>query len=686
MTFSKILIANRGEIACRVIRTARRLGLKSVAVYSDADKNSLHVRMADEAVRIGPAQALQSYLKKENVIEAALKTNSQAIHPGYGFLSENYEFCNMCNENNLVFIGPPPNAIRDMGIKNLSKNIMTSANVPVIYGYHGEDQNNEKLQQEAKKIGYPVMIKAVRGGGGKGMRIAFKEEEFLDQLNAARSEAMKSFNDDSVLIEKFIQRPRHVEVQVFGDMHKNYVYLFERDCSVQRRHQKIIEEAPAPGINWSTRKKLGEAACKAARAVNYVGAGTVEFIMDENHEFYFMEMNTRLQVEHPITEMITGTDLVEWQIKIAQGEPIPLKQDEIKLNGHSFEARIYAEEPNNEFMPGAGLLTYLRTPPITDGKIRVETGVLEGDEVSVHYDPMIAKLVVWSTTRLNALQKLRAALQQYYIGGLKTNIPFLISLCDSKKFQLGNVHTDFIKENKQELFHVNELSSVTAVAAAYSYFDYQTKSSASQFVSDPFSPFALKSSFRPNFLQKHNITLLYDNKDHNFQIESLDATKSIVYYQGKRYNIEIRPGTADADEITMLINDHQFHCRLLVDGDQLTFYSNFNRTSFDFKHRSPSFVAALEKSGGTEGGTTVDPVAPMPGIIDKVYVKEGTHVNIGQPLLVMTAMKMEHIIKATKTGVVDKILFHPGQVVKKGEKLLIFKQDDTLKQDDTVKQ
>ncbi|CAF3985399.1 unnamed protein product [Rotaria magnacalcarata] len=474
MTFSKILIANRGEIACRVIRTAKRLGLQSVAVFSDADRDALHVRMADEAIHIGPPQALQSYLRKDKIIEAAKRTNAQAIHPGYGFLSENYEFCTMCKENNLIFIGPPPNAIRDMGIKNLSKIIMHDANVPVIFGYHGDDQSEATLTTEAKKIGYPIMIKAVRGGGGKGMRIAFNEGEFLDKLNAAKSESRKSFNDEAVLLEKFIRRPRHVEVQVFGDMHKNYVYLFERDCSVQRRHQKIIEEAPAPGLDWSTRKKLGEAAVKAARAVGYVGAGTVEFIMDENQEFYFMEMNTRLQVEHPITEMITGTDLVEWQIKVAQGEVLPMKQDDIKLRGHAFEARIYAEEPENDFMPGSGRLSYLRTPPTgEDGKIRVETGVVEGDEVSVHYDPMIAKLVAWSSNRTSALQKLRHALQQYYVGGLKTNIPFLMSLCDNAQFQLGNVHTDFIKENRDALFHVQQITPTLAVAAASTYIQSQ---------------------------------------------------------------------------------------------------------------------------------------------------------------------------------------------------------------------
>ncbi|CAF0993876.1 unnamed protein product [Adineta steineri] len=675
MTFSKILIANRGEIACRVIRTAQRLGLQSVAVFSDADRGSLHVRMADEAIHIGPPAALQSYLRKDKIIDAAKQTNAQAIHPGYGFLSENYEFCTMCKENNLIFIGPPPNAIRDMGIKNLSKIIMHDANVPVIFGYHGEDQSDATLFSEAKKIGYPIMIKAVRGGGGKGMRIALNENEFMDQLNAAKSESRKSFNDDSVLLEKYIQRPRHVEVQVFGDMHQNYVYLFERDCSVQRRHQKIIEEAPAPGLDWSTRKKLGEAAVKAARAVNYVGAGTVEFIMDENQNFYFMEMNTRLQVEHPITEMITGTDLVEWQIKVAQGEVLPLKQDDIKLNGHAFEARIYAEDPANQFMPGSGRLTYLRTPPTGgDGKIRVETGVLEGDEVSVHYDPMIAKLVAWSTNRGSALQKLRNALQQYYIGGLKTNIPFLMSLCDNKQFQLGNVHTDFIKENKDALFHLQQITPTIAVAAASAFINSQQQPIQSNPNAAPSFFTTCNNSFRPNFSQKQSLTLNYDKKDYQFQIERIDSSNLLVTYENKTYPVEIRP---TKDELILLIDGHQFRCRVHIDGDTCTFYSNVSGTSFDFKLRPPSFLAKLASSGlGGAAATSDNPIAPMPGTIDKILVQEGTNVKQGQPLLVMTAMKMEHVIKANKNGTIGKINAIAGKVVKKGEILLTYVADD----------
>lgn len=393
---TKLLIANRGEIACRIIRTARRLQIETVAVYSDVDKDSMHVAMADHAVHVGPAQSAHSYLLKDRIVNAAIKTNSQAIHPGYGFLSENTSFAQYCQSNNIIFIGPPPNAIESMGIKSKSKEIMYEAGVPVVEGYHGKDQNSDFLQHQANKIGYPVMIKAIKGGGGKGMKIVSKESEFFENLMSAKRESLSSFGDDSVLIEKYIQQPRHVEVQVFADQHKNCVYLFERDCSVQRRHQKVMEEAPAPRLSESLRQHLGETAVRAAKAVGYEGAGTVEFIFDNaTNKFYFMEMNTRLQVEHPITEMITGVDLVEWQIKVAEGEQLPLKQNEIKFRGHSVQARIYAEDPYNNFLPAAGNLQYLDYPTVSDD-VRVETGVRQGDDVSVHYDPMIAKLVVWS--------------------------------------------------------------------------------------------------------------------------------------------------------------------------------------------------------------------------------------------------------------------------------------------------
>nr|CAI5868997.1 unnamed protein product [Callosobruchus analis] len=497
----KLLIANRGEIACRIIRSAKRLGIRTVAVYSDADANSLHVSMADEAYNIGPPLASESYLRGDKILEIAQKSRCQAIHPGYGFLSENVEFAELCQKKDVIFIGPPASAIRDMGIKSTSKAIMSEAGVPVITGYHGEDQDVEKLLQEALRIGFPVMIKAVRGGGGKGMRIAHSERDFKDALESAKTESQKAFGDTAVLIEKFISEPRHVEVQVFSDHHGNNVHLYERDCSVQRRHQKVIEEAPAPNISESLRQKLGLTAVKAAKAVGYVGAGTVEFILDKKAEdFYFMEMNTRLQVEHPVTEMITGFDLVEWQIKIAQGEKLPKKQDEIHAHGHAFEARIYAENPYRGFLPGAGPLLYLTTPPAADD-IRIETGTKQGDEVSVYYDPMIAKLVVWGKDRLEALSKLRRSLLEYNIAGLDTNVDFLVSLAAHPEFVSGNVHTNFIPDHEEGLLKTEPPSSVhigqAALALVLKNRQEEYQSAVDQ--KNQNNPFILEAGFRVNY-------------------------------------------------------------------------------------------------------------------------------------------------------------------------------------------
>ncbi|KAH7698789.1 methylcrotonoyl-CoA carboxylase subunit alpha, partial [Aphelenchoides avenae] len=443
----RVLIANRGEIALRVMRTARKLGIESVAVYSDADVNSQHTKYADRAYHIGSAAALQSYLRADKIIDVALKAGAQAIHPGYGFLSENAEFAEKCAEAGIVFMGPPPKAIRDMGIKSRAKQIMIAANVPVIEGYNGSDQKPETLLEESRNIGFPVMLKAVCGGGGKGMRIALTENDFFSSLQSARSEAAKSFGNDDMIVEKFVERPRHVEVQIFGDTHGNYLYLWERDCSLQRRHQKVIEEAPAPGLDLKTRQQIGQNAVEAARAVDYVGAGTVEFIMDPQGSFYFMEMNTRLQVEHPVSEAITGVDLVEWQFKVAQGEPIPLKQEQIPLLGHAMEARIYAEDSAAGFMPTAGRLEHLSFPK----NARVDSGVVEGDEVTVHYDPMIAKIIVAGADRQEATRRLDDALRNTHIGGLCNNVDFVRTCLNHKEFIAGNVYTDFIKDHESEL-------------------------------------------------------------------------------------------------------------------------------------------------------------------------------------------------------------------------------------------
>ena len=449
--FEKILIANRGEIACRVIKTARRLGIRTVAVYSEADANARHVRLADEAVCIGPAAARESYLVADRIIEAARRTGAQAIHPGYGFLSENEEFAEACAANGLVFIGPPASAIRAMGSKSEAKKLMGAANVPLTPGYHGDDQTPALLHGEADQIGYPVLIKAAAGGGGKGMRLVDKSEDFLAALASCQREASASFGSAHVLIEKYITRPRHIEIQVFADSHGHCVYLFERDCSVQRRHQKVLEEAPAPGMPEERRRRMGEAAVAAAQAVGYVGAGTVEFIANQDGSFYFMEMNTRLQVEHPVTEMITGQDLVEWQLRVAAGQPLPLRQEQLVLRGHALEARIYAEDANKGFLPATGRLVSL-VPPKESVHVRVDTGVEEGDEITPFYDPMVAKLIVWDENRDAALARMRQALADYRVAGVTTNIDFLARLVACPAFAGADLDTGLIERQKDFLF------------------------------------------------------------------------------------------------------------------------------------------------------------------------------------------------------------------------------------------
>ncbi|HSV36405.1 MAG TPA: acetyl-CoA carboxylase biotin carboxylase subunit, partial [Ramlibacter sp.] len=489
--FKKILIANRGEIACRVAATARRMGVRTVAVYSDADANAKHVGACDESVHIGGSAPKDSYLRWERIIEAAKATGAQAVHPGYGFLSENEEFAQACADAGLVFIGPPPSAINAMGLKAESKQLMEKAGVPLVPGYHGANQDTALLAAEAERIGYPVLIKASAGGGGKGMRAVEKAQEFEAALASCKREAINSFGDDAVLIEKYVQRPRHIEIQVFGDTQGNYVYLFERDCSVQRRHQKVLEEAPAPGMTEAMRRQMGGAAVAAARAVNYVGAGTVEFIVEQRGHgemnFFFMEMNTRLQVEHPVTEAITGLDLVEWQLRVAFGEPLPLRQEELKIHGHAIEARICAENPDNNFLPATGTLLVYRKPKSASfarGPVRVDDGVREGDAISPFYDSMVAKLIVHGDTREQALARLDEALAQTHIVGLATNVQFLRQVVRSPSFSKANLDTALIPREQAVLFNQEPLGLPLAAAAAVAQALLQEKQAER---ADPFS-------------------------------------------------------------------------------------------------------------------------------------------------------------------------------------------------------
>ena len=464
--FRSLLIANRGEIACRIIRTARAMGIRTIAVYSDADASARFVRLADEAWRLGPAPARDSYLRAERILDIARASGAEAIHPGYGFLSENAEFAQACADAGVVFVGPPPAAIAAMGSKSAAKQLMERAQVPLTPGYHGDEQDAGFLHQQADQIGYPVLIKASAGGGGKGMRIVERSADFPDALASCRREASASFGDDRVLIERYLQKPRHIEIQVFADQHGEAVYLFERDCSVQRRHQKVLEEAPAPGMDAARRQEMGEAACAAARAVGYVGAGTVEFIVEPDGRFYFMEMNTRLQVEHPVTEMITGQDLVAWQLRVAAGEPLPLRQDALRIHGHAIEARIYAEDPDRDFLPATGQLIRLR-PPTESASVRVDTGVQEGDAITPYYDPMIAKLIVWGDDRQQALARLDQALADYRVLGLTTNIAFLRRLARHPAFAGADLDTGLIARHQAELLPpASALPDADALVAA----------------------------------------------------------------------------------------------------------------------------------------------------------------------------------------------------------------------------
>uniref|UniRef100_A0A1Y1NLJ1 Methylcrotonoyl-CoA carboxylase subunit alpha, mitochondrial n=1 Tax=Photinus pyralis TaxID=7054 RepID=A0A1Y1NLJ1_PHOPY len=660
----KLLIANRGEIACRVIRTARRLGVKTVSVYSSADKNAMHVQMADEAFLIGPPSSQESYLRADKILDVVKKSQCQAVHPGYGFLSENAEFADQCREQGIIFVGPPASAIRDMGIKSTSKKIMKEANVPIIEGYHGDDQSNETLKREAARIGYPIMIKAVRGGGGKGMRIAQSESDFMEALESARSEAQKSFGDSVVLLERFIGEPRHVEVQVFADSYGDAVHLFERDCSVQRRHQKIIEEAPAPGLSAELRSELGAAAVRAAKAVGYVGAGTVEFILDRHsHSFHFMEMNTRLQVEHPVTEMITGTDLVEWQIKIASGERLPLTQSDIRLNGHAFESRIYAEDPAGGFLPGAGPLKHLTTPQVSDD-VRVETGVRQGDEVSVHYDPMIAKLVVWGKDRDEALMKMKSNLVHYNIAGLETNVNFLISLCKHKEFAAGNVHTNFIRDYHDSLFPQEKIDDEQKIQAAVALSLLESEAGD---IGESNSPFVLESNFRVNHFHQRTVKLFFKDKEFNAMLKMLGRNKySVSLDDGETWHsVEGEIGTGGS--LKCSINGFVTNAKLYHDGKTLALFNDDGKLEF----KLPQTKFSTDDGDSVLGFGNVA-LAPMPGILDKILVKIGDSVKKGEPVAVLIAMKMEFIVRAHKDLKVSDILHKVGDNVQKDTVLVQF--------------
>ncbi|KAF9618529.1 hypothetical protein IFM89_002224 [Coptis chinensis] len=685
-SIEKILIANRGEIACRITTTSKRLGIKTVAVYSDADENSLHVKSADEAVRIGPPPARLSYLNAKQIIKAAHTTGAQAVHPGYGFLSESAEFAQLCEDEGLIFIGPPASAIRDMGDKSASKRIMGAAGVPLVPGYHGYEQDIDLMKMEADKIGYPILIKPTHGGGGKGMRIVQSPDEFIESFLGAQREAAASFGVNTILLEKYITQPRHIEVQIFGDKHGNVLHLYERDCSVQRRHQKIIEEAPAPNIIAEFRSHLGEAAVSAAKAVSYHNAGTVEFIVDTvSGHFYFMEMNTRLQVEHPVTEMIVGQDLVEWQIRVANGEPLPLSQAQVPLTGHAFEARIYAENVPKGFLPAAGVLHHY-DPVTISSTVRVETGVEQGDSVSMHYDPMIAKLVVWGENRSAALVKLKDCLSKFQVAGLPTNINFLLRLANHWAFEAGEVETHFIERFKTDLF--NDPSDTTLTTKAYAAASRAVALVAACMCkqenlaltkgSNLNSLWYAHPPFRVHHSPRRTMEFEWDNEYDSSASKHLRL--DISYQSDGTYFVQTGDGDCHGMGIKVLhLGQHNF--RVEADGLSmdicLAVYSKENTkhihlwhgkhhhhfkqkigldlSNDDVSHHKPN----LEMTSPPRG--TV--VAPMAGLVVKILAKNGMKMVEGQPILVLEAMKMEHVVKAPSTGYVRGLEVASGQQV-----------------------
>ena len=656
----KLLIANRGEIACRIIRTARRMGISTVAVFSDADADAMHVELADEAIWIGGSPARESYLLGERIIDAARRTGATAVHPGYGFLSENAGFARLCENAGLVFIGPPASAIEAMGSKAAAKRIMGDAGVPLIPGYHGDDQAPATLRDAADSIGYPVLLKAVSGGGGKGMRIAESEAVFESALQAAIRESRASFDDDRMLVEKYLARPRHVEVQIFCDNHGNAVYLAERDCSVQRRHQKVLEEAPAPGVDESLRGAMGAAAVDAARAIDYRGAGTVEFLLDTDGRFYFMEMNTRLQVEHPVTELITGQDLVEWQLRVADGEPLPLSQGDIRLEGHAFEARVYAEDPEQGFIPATGRISRL-TLPEQNAHVRIDTGVRTGDSISPYYDPMIAKLVVWDRSREQALNRLRLALRDFHVAGTVTNLDFLYRLIEVEAFRDADVDTGFIDRHQEAIFRTLEADAQGDVAssAVAILLTRQRHSERDGGGGDPTSPWRLASGWRMNAVATQHLRVHCHGATHALRVEQ----------QGDRFRV-----MSDSDDTTLSggLANGELSVEIAGHRRRGTLICSDHHYSLIFPEHTVEFHEVNDEHAAGEEDTEGALSAPMNGTIVTLLVEPGTQVSAGTPLLIMEAMKMEHTVRAPTDGLLERFLFAPGALVDGGANLAEF--------------
>jgi 3-methylcrotonyl-CoA carboxylase alpha subunit len=665
--FTKILIANRGEIACRVMTTARRLGVRTVAVYSDADARARHVMLADEAVHVGPGPARESYLQWQRILDAARATGAEAIHPGYGFLSENEDFAQACADAGLVFIGPPPAAIAAMGSKSAAKALMEKAGVPLVPGYHGQDNDPALLAREAARIGYPVLIKASAGGGGKGMRRVERAEDFAAALASCQREAKASFGDDHVLVERYVTRPRHIEIQVFGDTHGHVIHLGERDCSVQRRHQKVLEESPAPGLSAARRAEMGAAAVAAAKAVGYVGAGTVEFVAEELDDgdirAYFMEMNTRLQVEHPVTEAVTGLDLVEWQLRVAAGEPLPLTQEQVTLRGHAIEARICAENPDANFLPATGTLQVARWPAhvafVRDAvRPRVDSGFGEGDAISPFYDSMIAKLIVWGEDRAQALARLAAALRETHIVGLHTNVAFLRRVVASRSFATADLDTALIERERAALFEAPGLAPEWAAAGV------AASVMAAEAALEGADPWSRRDAWRMFGSARRRLELEIGGQRRTVAIERHHDGATTLALGDERHPLAVRALGDGRHDITLGTERGSQRRTLTVyaDGERYAVFGDAG--SAVVVEHDP--IAHAGDSAGEAGRLT----APMPGKVVSFLVKAGERVARGQALAVMEAMKMEHTIAAPRDGVVAELLYAAGDQVAEGGELL----------------
>jgi 3-methylcrotonyl-CoA carboxylase alpha subunit len=659
--FERVLIANRGEIACRVIRTCRRLGIHTIAVYSDADKDAQHVRLAEEAWPIGGPRPADSYLRSDAILEVAKKAGAQAIHPGYGFLSENTGFARACTDAGIAFIGPKPESIDSMGSKAAAKALMEQHAVPLVPGYHGENQDAAHLTEQAARTGFPLMIKAAAGGGGKGMRIVRTAGEFADALASAQRESTSAFGDARMILERYVEHPRHIEFQVFGDSHGNVIHLNERECSAQRRYQKVLEETPSPFLDDARRAAMGEAAVAAAKAVNYIGAGTVEFIVAQSGEFFFMEMNTRLQVEHPVTELTLGLDLVEWQLRVAAGEALPLRQDQVQAHGHAIEVRLYAEDPDQNFLPGSGKLQTLRLPA-TSAHVRIDAGVIEGDTDTIFYDPMIAKLIVFDSDRTKALQRLRDALAQSDIVGPKSNIGFLERLARHPAIVNGTIDTGYLDRHLEEFLLGEAEPSDTVLFADATAALLHDESRISSVPSDPHSPWSQSDAWRIGHAGKRIVALTlreqrYDiearGHDGRYQLEHGEVTCDV---QGARLGDDNLSARFDGESLRVPMHTDASHV-LLHDADG-------QRYSFA---RAAAFAWIAEDAAG---GNQV--IAPMPGRIVLVKASVGDEVEQGQELLVMEAMKMELALKAPRAGTIESLNATAGEFVEADAVLVRF--------------